>query len=133
MSISPDAEPPVWGTKAETDACFDKCAALLVRAVKQDVVDSSSARGHITPSSFAIHLIGRRTTRPSPSLGVMFATHNWDSCELILNELVQSGSACRRSEERGDVVEIGDDVVERVTIGQLYGQFAFYLTRFSLP
>lgn len=55
----------------------------------------------------------------APTVGVLFGTHNWASCGLILDELVDSGLAHKGEK---DQVVLGDDVTERLTIGQLYGQ-----------
>lgn len=57
----------------------------------------------------------------APAVGVLFGTHNWQSCGLILEELVKTGLAFKGPGE-DDLVLLPDDVVERVTIGQLYGQ-----------
>ncbi|KAF8060829.1 FAD-linked oxidoreductase [Lyophyllum atratum] len=96
LSISPDAPPPVWRTKPETDACYNACVRMLIRCVKADV-----------------------DTR-TPAVGVLFGTHNWESCELILEELVKAGLALKGPKE-DNLVLLPDDVTERVTIGQLYG------------
>ncbi|KAF9466940.1 FAD-linked oxidoreductase-like protein [Collybia nuda] len=97
LSISPDPQPPVWMTKAETDQCYDACAKVLVKAIKDDLLSTGA---------------------PAPTVGVLFGTHNWASCGLILDELVDSGLAHKG--ERDQVV-LSDDVTERLTIGQLYG------------
>lgn len=52
-------------------------------------------------------------------VGVLFGTHNKESCDLILDELVKQGLA--RS-EKNNVVTIDDQVSERITFGQLYGK-----------
>jgi proline dehydrogenase len=115
LSISPDFEPPVWSTKDATDDCFNKCERVLLAAVKHDIQD-----------------VGRRRSRgesAQPRIGVFFGTHNWKSCQLVLDELVASGLACESKvandtmEEGEAVVVLPDEVTERVTVGQLYGQF----------
>ncbi|KAL0945593.1 hypothetical protein HGRIS_014752 [Hohenbuehelia grisea] len=68
----------------------------------------------------------RRAPRTLPTIGVLFGTHNWASCRLIFDELVSRGLAVREGatpiDESGDyIVRVGEDVTERVTIGQLYG------------
>jgi len=98
LSISPDTAPPVWETKAETDACYNACAALLLGQVRADVD-------------------GTRVGEP-PALGVLFGTHNWKSCDLILEQLVMLGLANPQVE---GTVWLPDQVTERVAIGQLYG------------
>jgi len=108
-SISPDAEPPVWTIKAETDACYDACAALLVGQVAQDVLragsGSSSSRG------------------AQPRIGVLFGTHNWTSVDRILDVLAAQGVAKRDMSEKDgrEVIVVGKEVTERVTFGQLLG------------
>ncbi len=78
-----------------------------------------------------------------PRIGVLFGTHNWKSCGLILDELVSCGLGKQqqqqplsitspplsliRTEEEGmaeqeKVVVIDEDVSERIAIGQLYGK-----------
>ncbi|EGO19430.1 hypothetical protein SERLADRAFT_352554 [Serpula lacrymans var. lacrymans S7.9] len=106
LSISPDPHPPVWSTKAETDNCYNSCAELLIDRIKDDM--TSQSRGK-TPSS--------------PALGVLFGTHNWDSCNRILEALVSRGLAEKekRNGESDEIVRIGTNVTERVTLGQLYG------------
>jgi proline dehydrogenase len=104
LSISTDTLPPVWTSKSETDACYDECAAKIVGAIKADI-DSRKGR--------AMNVL--------PSVGVLFGTHNWDSCKLILDGLVESGLASKRSKQEGDLVVLGDEVTERLVIGQLYG------------
>ncbi|KAI0063089.1 FAD-linked oxidoreductase [Artomyces pyxidatus] len=91
LSVSPDLHPPVWPTKTETDCCYNACAGLLIHAVQ------------------------------TPGVGVLFGSHNWASCQYILDELVKTRLAVRETEDGDDVVRIRDDVAERVTLAQLYG------------
>lgn len=106
-SISPDAEPPVWTSKAETDKCYNECAKLLINTIHNDI--SASAWSWI------------RRSRPQ-SIGVLFGTHNWESCNLILNELAQRGLASVSAiADEDKVFTLSDDVTERLTIGQLFG------------
>lgn len=75
-------------------------------------------------------------TRPfaPPTVGVLFGSHNWDSVRLVLQSLADAGLA--RSVEvlppgttdptgrelGGDpILEIPDNVTDRVTLGQLFG------------
>lgn len=63
----------------------------------------------------------------TPRIGVLFGTHNWDSCSLILKELLRNGLAVEEfvvpdSNSTGRI-KVGQEVVERVAIGQLYGLF----------
>ncbi|KAF9011843.1 FAD-linked oxidoreductase [Cyathus striatus] len=98
LSISPDSEPPVWENKEDTDRSYNSCVKMLLQTVKCDLKSD--------------------TTAGLPKIGVLFGTHNWGSCRLILSELVDSGLA---TEEPNGVVKIRDDVADRVTVGQLYG------------
>ena len=103
LSISPDALPPVWHTKPETDACYNACVGVLLDAVAADVAAPSRSR--------------------LPIVGVLFGTHNWDSARLILDRLVSKKLATAEgaTEDSEPVVRIGSEVTERVTLAQLYG------------
>ncbi len=63
---------------------------------------------------------------------MLFGTHNWESAGLIVDELVRQGLAVQ---EEGGVVSVGDEVAERVTLGQLYGasRFCFLARTRGLP
>ncbi|KAG6854205.1 hypothetical protein C0991_009518 [Blastosporella zonata] len=103
VSLSSDSHPPVWLTKPETDACYNACARTLIQSIREDM----------------------NTRRPkddplTPAVGVLFGTHNWESCRLILDELVKTGLAVK-GPAADDLVLLPDDLTERVTIGQLYG------------
>ena len=68
------------------------------------------------------------TALPPASIGVLFGTHNWTSCGLILKNLVDAGLAVTSDgrefkPEAAEVVKISDEAVERIAIGQLYGAF----------
>ncbi|KAL4071186.1 FAD-linked oxidoreductase-like protein [Scleroderma yunnanense] len=104
-SISPDPDPPVYRSKADTDACYDQCAAILVRAIAEDITSAKTTA----------------ITRP-PRLAVLFGTHNWLSTELVLDALVNNGLACQGGGggTKG-VLIIPPEVAERCTFAQLYG------------
>jgi proline dehydrogenase len=53
---------------------------------------------------------------------VLFGTHNWESCDVILKELVDRRLAVRDKDGAVDVVRVGLDVAERLIFGQLYGE-----------
>lgn len=110
ISISPDPYPPVHPSKPDTDACYNKCATLLVRAIADDVKPSA----------------GR-----APRVAVIFGTHNWASSELILGELVNNGlaheNAARTDGNRKGTVTVPSDVAERFAFGQLYGTSCYRL------
>ncbi|KAF7971429.1 hypothetical protein HWV62_21190 [Athelia sp. TMB] len=91
-SIAMDAPyPPVWLAKTDSDACYDACARVLVREVA--------------------------ATPASPSLAVLFGTHNWESCDNVLREMVDSGLA----RVEGKRIRIKEEAEGRVVFGQLYG------------
>jgi proline dehydrogenase len=134
-SISPDAEPPVWREKRDTDYNYNECVKMLARVVKEDVDQCSrSASGSASVASvkgWYDWVKGTNTptkiiqdTPPvasSPGIGVLFGTHNWESCALILKELVRNGLAVEDSKIEGGI-KVGNETVERVAIGQLYGE-----------
>ncbi|KAJ7022978.1 FAD-linked oxidoreductase-like protein [Mycena alexandri] len=95
LSISPDALPPVWEVKADTDASYDACAGLLLDAVAAD-----AARGQ------------------PQAIGVLFGTHNWASCKKVLAGLKERGLAVLMPDSK---LRVAERVGERVTFGQLYG------------
>ncbi|KAL4244149.1 Proline dehydrogenase [Abortiporus biennis] len=98
LSISPDELPPVWGTKPETDTCYNECLHVLVEKVK--VLESSP-----------------------PTIGVLFGSHNWDSMRLVLQTLQDKDLATvvGKDENGEGILKIGDEVTERLTLAQLYG------------
>ena len=155
ISISPDAEPPVWLQKVETDESYNGCLQVLIKAVKEDVerCEKAVVGGHTVVEKisdvtkkgwfglFAISRAGNTNIKraadkipttialpPPPSIGVLFGTHNWTSCALILKNLVDAGLAVTSNgqefkPEAAEVVKISDEAVERIAIGQLYGEF----------
>ncbi|KAF8839921.1 FAD-linked oxidoreductase [Paxillus ammoniavirescens] len=107
ISISPEQYPPVHLSKPNTDACYNECAKVLVRAIADDLHSSFGSAAGSPPSSRA------------PHIGVLFGTHNWISSELILGELVKNELA-REGEHKGTLI-LPSEVAERFTFGQLYG------------
>jgi proline dehydrogenase len=99
VSMSPDAAPPVWGSKPETDATYDACVRTLVAAVTADV----------------------RAPTDAPRVGVLFGTHNRASCTLVLDELERAGLARKSA---AGVFSLDAAVTGRITMGQLYGILA---------
>ncbi|KAF7340317.1 Proline dehydrogenase [Mycena venus] len=91
--------PPVWTSKADTDAAYDACAALLLDAVAADV--------------------SGRPGKPQ-GVGLLFGTHNWASCRKILAGMQERGLAQATPGDEGKLL-VGERVGERVTFGQLYG------------
>jgi proline dehydrogenase len=123
QAISDEALPPVWGTKAETDASYDECVKMLVEAIAEDINAPTTA-----PTTGWISRMLGRSSRPAPSadtdnarppsIGVLFGTHNYASCGLILSSLAGRGLARPRAD--GSLV-LPDSVAARVTLAQLYG------------
>jgi proline dehydrogenase len=91
--------PPVWTIKSETDINYNRCAKMLVDRI-------SDQEG-------------------IPLLGVMFATHNRRSCELVLETLVEKGLA----KSNGDQLDVSPYVGNQIQFAQLYGG---YLSRITL-
>ena len=105
LSISPDNMPPVWLTKDETDTCYDASVRLLVSLVREDA--EAFKKGN-TP----------------PAIGALFGTHNWDSANLVVDELLKQGLA---TSETDGTVRVSEAAMQRVAIAQLYGQCQSYL------
>lgn len=84
---------PVWNTKIETDRCFNSCAEILVTVLQENVLKKTS-------------------------LGILFGTHNADSCNKILHKLVESGLAEHDVEGR---FILKGGAAEHLAIAQLYG------------
>lgn len=95
--VEVEAAPPVWLQKPDTDRCFDDSAKALVDQVQR-------ARGFS---------IGRTT-----GVGLLFGTHNKQSCQHVLNCMVTSGLAQKDSEGR---VVVHSGVDDAICFGQLYG------------
>jgi proline dehydrogenase len=85
--------PPVFTSKDETDRCYDTAIAELVRAVA-----NGGGRG--------------------PRVGVLFASHNPESCAKVLDALVGVGLA---THEKDGTVRLDDLAAERVSLAHLYG------------
>ncbi|CAL1696951.1 unnamed protein product [Somion occarium] len=121
LSISPDPEPPVWATKPDSDAAFNNSVKVILEAVAQDIEGnkSSSRRG-----SLSSLLKKDADSAPAPpTIGVIFGSHNWDSQKLVLKELIKLGLAnVEGTTENGEpIIRIGDEVIRRVSVAQLYG------------
>jgi proline dehydrogenase len=104
-SISPDPYPPVWLEKQDTDKCYNACARLLISEIKADVERQVKSGG-------------------PARIGVLFGTHNWESCNIILKELVDRGLAVEDKDEGETIIRIGTDVTDRLIFGQLYGELS---------
>lgn len=91
--------PPVWTIKSETDSNYNTCARILV--------DRISDQAGI------------------PYFGVVFATHNRRSCELVLEALVEKGLV----KPNGDKLDVPSHIGNQIQFAQLYGG---YLARLFL-
>ena len=93
----------VWTQKSETDECYAKCVSLILSSIQDDISKGS-----------------RSSSPQAPSVGVLFGTHNWDSCRQILRELVERKMA---DDIGSGVISISQPVAERLQIAQLYGEW----------
>jgi Proline dehydrogenase len=91
-SLSPETC-PVWMEKKDTDICYNQSVGLLLSALRGDM------------------------TNTIPHIGLLFGTHNSESCTRILNGLVLEGIAT----ERDGLVIVDEQAAERCAIGQLFG------------
>ncbi|CAE6464416.1 unnamed protein product [Rhizoctonia solani] len=89
--------PAVWLQKDETDRCFDKAAELLIR--------------HTASSLASRH-------PQQPKLGLLFGTHNKQSCQNVLDCMISSGLAHKNED---GLAEVRSGVEDIVCFGQLYG------------
>lgn len=127
LSISPDSLPPVWPTKPETDKCYNECAEVLLDAVAEDLKSSLRQRGRPTgflSSLWRTHAGSDTDSAASiPSVGVLFGTHNWKSCRLVLDGLGARELAHQDgiTAEGEPVLAISNEVTERLALAQLYG------------
>ncbi|BGP18563.1 hypothetical protein JCM10213_003028 [Rhodosporidiobolus nylandii] len=87
----------VWDTKAETDRCYDECAAMLEKRIVEDM-KKQNAEG-------------------TPSVGVCLASHNGTSMRLFLEQLRNDGLAI----EKDGGLEVDERLRGRVAFGQLMG------------
>ena len=100
LSLTTNASwPPVFTNKADTDRCYDTAAAELVR-----VVANVDGRG--------------------PTVGVLFGSHNSESCAKVIDAFVDMGCAFRGKD---GTVHLDDLIAERVSLAQLYGLSAFLM------
>ena len=90
-------ESPVWGSKAETDKCFDECAQLLIDELVK----------------------GMRNEKPVPH--IILATHNPNSVKNALNQLREAGLAGNKD----DHLDIDSSIRGRLIFAQLMGRSGF--------
>ena len=87
----------VWSEKGETDRCYDECAELLLDQV-------SPPSGPDSP----------------PKIGLLFGTHNKESCDVVMNGLVKRGLVSEGS-SKSDALKVPRWVSGQVQLGQLLG------------
>lgn len=61
------------------------------------------------------------STEPQKALSVVFGTHNPESCDLVISNLVKYGLATRTDASPDSLLRLRDDVVGKVYVAQLYG------------
>jgi len=93
-----DSEPPVWREKSLTDNTYNASVGVILSSLKTD-----------------------RLANDTPCVSVLFGTHNQDSCNVVLNGLVDRGLADREITESGSRIRIPKQVADRVSFGQLLG------------
>ncbi|KAI0791690.1 FAD-linked oxidoreductase-like protein [Abortiporus biennis] len=147
LSISPDELPPVWGTKPETDTCYNECLRSVIDDVALDIEQSKAAATSrsssstlskpLSISSLKSYFTGAKSEKSTdvlvekvkvlesspPTIGVLFGSHNWDSMRLVLQTLQDKDLATvvGKDENGEGILKIGDEVTERLTLAQLYG------------
>lgn len=104
-------ETPAWSSKAETDACFDRCAGILAG----QIAAYAQAKGQSIDSSF-----------PEQSVAAMFASHNRASVATLLSlfeqlEIATAGGAADQLRPGMQGLSLRAGARERICFGQLYG------------
>jgi proline dehydrogenase len=92
-----ESEPAVWLHKDETDRCFDDAAKFLIEHVATSLSSRSSQH---------------------PKLGLLFGTHNKQSCQHVLDCMIDSKLARKDTDGR---VKVKPGIESMVCFGQLYG------------
>jgi len=96
-SINENTPPPVWSEKGETDHCYNECAESLLDQL-------------VSPSD----------SNTSPRIGILFGTHNRESCDIVMNGLVKRGLASEDT-SKDSVLKVPHWVSGQVQLGQLLG------------
>lgn len=95
-----DTPPPVWSEKYETDQCFNECASLLLDKVSRP----STSPGTPVPST----------------IGVLFGTHNKESCDVVIDELWRRGLT---TPDGNGMLNVPESTSAQVQLGQLLGSY----------
>ncbi|CAE6433516.1 unnamed protein product [Rhizoctonia solani] len=92
-----ESDPAVWSYKHETDRCFDEAAESLIQHGAASLASKNPRQ---------------------PKLGLLFGTHNKQSCQHVLDCMVSSGLAHKNKD---GLAEVKPGVEDMVCFGQLYG------------
>ncbi|GAA5912722.1 hypothetical protein JCM6882_005771 [Rhodosporidiobolus microsporus] len=87
----------VWDTKADTDNCYDQCAAMLEKRIVED--------------------LKKKNFKGQPGVGVVLASHNGTSMKKFLESLRDDGLA----KEQDGGLAVDERLRGRVAFGQLMG------------
>ncbi|PWN90376.1 FAD-linked oxidoreductase, partial [Acaromyces ingoldii] len=98
-SLAAAREGHVWSSKTLTDQCFDGCARRLVDEIHLDLLH----------------------TRRPPSLGVIFASHNTESAQAVIEQMASSGLAQPPLPAGDYPLALAPHVRGRLFFAQLYG------------
>jgi len=93
----------VWGSKAETDKCYDECAALLEKRLVRDLEGNKEGVAGV---------------------GVVLASHNGTSMKRFLEALREDGLA----KETDGKLAVDERLRGRVAFGQLMGTWLHFLS-----
>ena len=88
----------VWMTKSQTNACFNEGVCTLIGVIAADAGACDNGwRGWPILSASRGKSIGLSVSR----IAVIFGTHSWESCDVVMGELVKTNLA-RKEEIQGD-------------------------------
>lgn len=104
-------QPPVWASKAETDACFDSLASGLVQQLASNARKAEGAVSH------------PRQSRPITEVAMMIAGHNSLSAAKVLKQLRDEEGLAQNID--GQSIHLSDSLRGRLMFAQLYGNFHF--------
>jgi proline dehydrogenase len=116
--------------RRETDEAYNSCLKVLILAVKDDMnrceetirhtvvkgtpkvtrkkgwldLFTSGGAGSTDIKENKTAVVDKKpkttTTLPPPGIGVLFGTHNWNSCGLVLKNLVDAGLAVSSDDQK---------------------------------
>ncbi|KAI7940246.1 hypothetical protein MJO28_013898 [Puccinia striiformis f. sp. tritici] len=101
--------PPVWGSKAETDGCFDDIASSLVQRLANNARRAEGLTSH-----------PRQSTTSSPiEVAMMIAGHNPLSAAKVLKQLRDEEGLAKNMDSQ--CISLSDSLRGRLMFAQLYG------------